>query len=91
MPSQKITEMSKDTPVEGAQQTATVHPGRSVVAEQPREQLTVEQIAEKIRPRHKNLVESFNHETNIATRYEIKVRLDELVALYNDIFAPQSR
>lgn len=36
--------------------------------------------------RYKKLVDMFNKEVNIATRYELKLRIDELQETYNMLF-----
>lgn len=47
-------------------------------------------VAEILRARHDNLIKALNQEMNIANRYELRVRIEEVVAIYNDIFAPVS-
>ena len=58
-------------------------PGVDVAKEAARN--TINQVGEKFEERHKKLVESLSRETNIALRYELKIRLEEIVALYNEI------
>ena len=36
--------------------------------------------------RYKTLVDMFNNELNIATRYELKLRIDELQETYKELF-----
>ena len=42
---------------------------------------------EVIRLRHDSLMKTLNQEVSIANRYEIRIRIEELLALYNELFA----
>lgn len=43
-------------------------------------------IKELMDKRYKKLVDAFNKEVNIATRYELKLRIDELQETYQMLF-----
>lgn len=45
-----------------------------------------DRIKKMIDERYMKLVDMFNKEVNIATRYEIKLRMDELLQLYQELF-----
>lgn len=44
-------------------------------------------VEEVIRLRHDSLMKTLNQEVSIANRYEIRIRVEELLALYNELFA----
>lgn len=44
-------------------------------------------VGEVIRLRHDSLMKTLNQEVSIANRYEIRIRIEELLALYNELFA----
>ena len=47
-------------------------------------------VREMLQARHEYLSNTLTHEVNIANRYELKVRLDEVVALFNELFGSKN-
>jgi len=58
--------------------------------EHPAKDDPIAKVAEILRARHDNLIKALNQEMNMANRYELRIRIEEVVSIYNDIFAPVS-
>lgn len=52
-------------------------------------EISVSVALDKLKARHQALIDALNRETNIITRYELKIRLEELVSIFNELAALQ--
>lgn len=48
-------------------------------------EISISVALDKLKARHQALIDALNRETNIITRYELKVRLEELVSIFNEL------
>lgn len=51
-----------------------------------KEDIVLHQIKAVLKERHKLLLDLFKNEINIGLRYELKIKIDEIVAIYNQLF-----
>ena len=53
--------------------------------------LAIDDIQRVFEERQKTLVDFFNKETNVANRYDIKVRIEELGVIFNDVMSLRNK
>lgn len=74
--------MAKNEDVVRDANDAEVTSGEDVLAVSP---ISIDSAIERLKERHKAIVEALARETNIINRYELKIRAEEVVSIFNEL------